>query len=210
MGSDFVQPEFELEAFHCPHCGTFAHQEWYPIVESKSTKHALNMPDFDVCCCARCKQVMLWKEQQMVYPRESIVLIASEDMPTEVKRYYDEARGIFYQSPRGAAAVLRLGIQKLVIELGEDGENLNGAIGNLVKKGLSQRIQKSLDIVRVIGNNAVHPGQIVIEDNIEVAMALFKITNLIVDDIVTKSKEIDELYDNLPEGAKNQISRRDN
>jgi len=168
------------------------------------------MHDFETCCCVRCGEVTLWKEEKMIYPTESIIILASEDMPEEVKRYYDEARGIFYQSPRGAAALLRLGIQKLVIELGEDGNNLNGAIGNLVKKGLSERIQRSLDIVRVIGNNAVHPGQIVIEDNTEVAMSLFKITNLIVDGIITKSKEIDELYDNLPEGVRNQITRRDN
>jgi hypothetical protein len=146
----------------------------------------------------------------MVYPRASVVLPASEDMPREVKKYYDEARAIFYDSPRGAAALLRLAIQKLTIELGEDGKNLNKAIGSLVQKGLPERVQKSLDVVRVIGNNAVHPGQIVIEDNPEVARSLFKITNLIVDNVITKSKEVEELYSNLPEEAKEQIAERDN
>ena len=210
MGSDYVQPAYGVDGFNCPHCGAFAHQEWFRHMSSVQGGKALQMPDFEACRCVRCGEVTLWKEDTMIYPRESVVVLASEDMPAEVKRYYDEARGIFGQSPRGAAALLRLGIQKLVIELGEDGDDLNGAIGSLVKKGLSKRIQQSLDIVRGIGNNAVHPGQIVIEDNIEVAMSLFKITNLIVDGIITESKEINELYNNLPEGVRNQISRRDN
>jgi len=162
MGSDYVQPEYGVTAFNCPHCGAFAHQEWFRYTKANQgggRGKVLQMHDFETCCCVRCGEVTLWKEEKMIYPTESIIILASEDMPEEVKRYYDEARGIFYQSPRGAAALLRLGIQKLVIELGEDGNNLNGAIGNLVKKGLSERIQRSLDIVRVIGNNAVHPGQ---------------------------------------------------
>ena len=215
MRSDYVPPEYGEDAFNCPRsdCGAFAHQEWYYGVLATKQRDGgdhRRVSNFRASFCARCKGVALWEEEKMIYPRESIVVPASEDMPMEVKKYYDEAREIFYQSPRGAAALLRLGIQKLVIELGEDGDNLNGAIGNLVKKGLSERIQKSLDLVRVIGNNAVHPGQIVIEDNIEVAMSLFKITKLIVDGIITKPKEIDELYNNLPEGVKNQITKRDN
>jgi len=212
MGSDYVQPVYQLDGFNCPHCGAFAHQAWYYVVtatERITGGDVSRVSGFAACFCARCRKVALWKEKEMVYPRTSVVLLASEDMPLEVKKYYDEARAIFYQSPRGAAALLRLAIQKLTIELGEDGANLNEAIGNLVKKGLSERIQKSLDIVRVIGNNAVHPGQIVIEDNTDVAISLFKITNLIVDGTITKSKEIDALYDNLPAEARDQITKRD-
>jgi hypothetical protein len=215
MGIDYVQPVYGLDAFNCPHseCGAFAHQEWYYSVTAMARATGGNqsrVKGFSVSICARCEKVALWEESQMIYPRVYTTPPASEDMPLEVKKHYDEARAIFSQSPRGAAAILRLAIQKLTIELGEEGDNLNKAIGNLVKKGLSERIQKSLDIVRVIGNNAVHPGQIVIEDNIGVAMSLFKITNLIVEDIITKSKDIDELYNNLPAEVKDQITKRDN
>jgi len=215
MGSDYVPPKYQLDAFNCPHsgCGAFAHQEWYyrvDAIRSPSGGNSKGVSNFSVSFCDRCHKSALWEEGHMIYPRASIVLPASEDMPAEVKKSYDEAREIFYESPRGAAAILRLAIQELTIELGEDGKNLNKAIGNLVKKGLSDRIQKSLDIVRVIGNNAVHPGQIVIEDNPKVAMSLFKITNLIVDNIITKSKEVEELYNNLPEEAREQIAERDN
>jgi hypothetical protein len=215
MGSDYVPAKYLSDGFNCPRsgCGAFAHQEWFLRVDA--IRHAnggesRRVGGFNVSFCGRCREFALWEGERMVYPRASVVLPASEDMPREVKKYYDEARAIFYDSPRGAAALLRLAIQKLTIELGEDGKNLNKAIGSLVQKGLPERVQKSLDVVRVIGNNAVHPGQIVIEDNPEVARSLFKITNLIVDNVITKSKEVEELYSNLPEEAKEQIAERDN
>jgi len=214
MGGDYVPPKHKLDAFNCPHseCGAFAHQVWYyrvDAIEYVNGGRTARVGDFSVSFCDRCDRFALWEGEQMVYPRASIVVPASGDMPGEVKKYYDEARRIFYDSPRGAAALLRLAIQKLTIELGEDGENLNKAIGKLVQKGLPERVQKSLDIVRVIGNNAVHPGQIVIEDNPKAAMSLFKVTNLIVDNVITKSKEVEELFSSLPEEAREQITERD-
>ncbi|WP_424033423.1 DUF4145 domain-containing protein [Methylocella sp.] len=49
-------------------------------------------------------------------------------------------------------------MQKLCVELGEKGKNIDDDIANLVKKGLSPELQQALDILRVIGNEAVHHG----------------------------------------------------
>eukprot|EP01031_Cornospumella_fuschlensis_P049643 gene49643-60771_t len=79
------------------------------------------------------------------------------DLPENVLSIYNEAANIVNSSPRGALALLRLAIQELCINLGESGKDLNKDIGNLVSKGLLPDVQKALDVVRVIGNNAVHP-----------------------------------------------------
>jgi hypothetical protein len=130
-------------------------------------------------------------------------------MPEKVKEDYEEARSIFNQSPRGAAALLRLSIQELVKVLGEKGKDLNSDIGNLVKKGLPERIKQALDIVRVVGNNAVHPGEININDNPDVALKLFKLVNLIIEYMITQPKEVSGLFEVLPPGAKEAIDKRD-
>ena len=71
-------------------------------------------------------------------------------------------------------------------------------------------IQQMLDSVRVIGNNAVHPGQIDIKDNKELALSLLNFINLIVDNRITQPKKILDIYNLLPESYRNSIERRDN
>ena len=61
-------------------------------------------------------------------------------MPNAVSADYEEARAVYQDSPRSSAALLRLAIQKLCMELGQPGKNLNADIGELVNQGLPVRI----------------------------------------------------------------------
>jgi hypothetical protein len=130
-------------------------------------------------------------------------------MPYEVRRDYEEAGWIVNDSPRGAAALLRLALQRLMPFLGEKGANLNQDIARLVDKGLRPDIQKALDALRVIGNNAVHPGEMNIVDDRSTAMALFGLLNLIVIDRITQPREVDRVYNSIPDAAKQGIKDRD-
>lgn len=105
--------------------------------------------------------------------------------------------------------MLRLCIQKLCQHLGEPGKDLNTDIGSLVKMGLAPGVQAALDAVRVIGNNAVHPGQIDLTDDIDTAAALFGLVNFISEKMISDAAEIKRLYDLLPAGALAQIQKRD-
>ena len=93
--------------------------------------------------------------------------------------------------------------------LGGDGNNINDDIASLVKNGLAVEVQQALDYCRVVGNNAVHPGKIKLDDTPEVALSLFRMINFIVDQMITQKKKIKELYGQLPEGALKQIEERD-
>src|SRR5262249_8426724 len=117
-----------------------------------------------------------------------------EDMPPDVRTDFVEAAEIVDKSPRGAAALLRLAIQKLMPHLGESGKDLNTAIGNLVKKGLDQRVQKAFDIVRVTGNNAVHPGELDLKDDKATAIQLFMLVNIVVQSTISTKARIEEMY----------------
>jgi hypothetical protein len=131
-------------------------------------------------------------------------------MPPDVRADFLEANEILDKSPRGAAALLRLCIQKLMIHLGEKGENINNDIASLVRKGLDTRIQKALDVVRAVGNSAVHPGQIDLEDDKTTATKLFGLVNVIVESQITQAQHIEQMYETVvPESVKAQIEKRD-
>jgi len=145
----------------------------------------------------------------VIYPEDTGVEPPNLDLREDIREDYLEARSIVNKSPRGAAALLRLCIQELCEQLGEKGKNLNDDIAGLVKKGLPVKIQRALDVVRVIGNNAVHPGQIDVKDDRDTAIRLFELVNLIVYDSITHPKEVDKLYESLPESQLEAIQKRD-
>jgi len=148
----------------------------------------------------------IWKE---LYPIVSKAPDLSLDMPEDIIEDYKEASAVLPYSPRASAALLRLVLQKLCIHLGQPGKYLNDDIGALVKAGLSPKVQQALDAVCVIGNNAIYPGELNLNDKPDIALALFKLINLIVEEMITQPREIKEIYESLPRGQRDQIKRRD-
>ncbi len=159
--------------------------------------------------CYTCKKIAIWVYDKLMFPKNKYQIESNTDLPDDIKKDYDEASAIFDDSPRGAAAILRLAIQKLCKHLKQPGKNLNSDIKALVEEGLDIRVQQALDVVRVIGNHAVHPGTIDIEDNKKTVMALFGLINLIAEKMISEPKHVNTLFESLPDGAKEQIKRRD-
>jgi hypothetical protein len=159
--------------------------------------------------CFNCDEICLWIYDQLLWPRRAGGPQPNPDLSEDVRRDYEEASTILEASPRGATALLRLAIQKLCKELGESGENINSDIASLVRKGLDARVQKALDVVRVIGNEAVHPGQIDLRDDRPIAETLFSLVNLICEKMITEPKHVDAVYKKLPEEKRKAIEKRD-
>lgn len=216
--SKHIAPTLGQASFHCPHCGVLAQQQWSDNIQCHYSGRLPNggmghtqfqLKQTMTAKCSHCGQVSFWVNQQMVYPLTGNVEQPNADLPQDVLQDYNEAKNIVNISPRGAAALLRLSLQKLCIHLGEKGKNINDDIANLVKKGLPVQLQQALDSVRVIGNHAVHPGQIDLNDKPETAFALFSFVNIICDYFITQPKKIAEVFGNLPDKDKQNIAKRD-
>lgn len=163
-----------------------------------------------VATCSSCEKFTLWVNKEIVFPRKALISLPNEDLDDDIKALYLEASTILMDSPKGSTALLRLALQKLLKQVGKSGKNINNDIKDLVAEGLSPKIQQALDLLRVIGNNAVHPGMIDLDDNAEIAEKLFSILNFIADELITKPKELENLYaDLIPLDTQEHIKQRD-
>lgn len=169
----------------------------------------LDAHNLNLSKCFSCREISVWIHDRLVFPAQIQGPAANLDLPDPVRRDYEEAGKILTLSPRGAAALLRLAIQKLCALLGEKGKNIDEDIANLVKKGLSPLVQKALDSVRVIGNEAVHPGTLDLRDDVETATRLFEVVNIIAEQMISNPKHVEDLYAKLPEAKRKAIEKRD-
>jgi hypothetical protein len=208
----FMPPNIYEKSFTCPHCGVLARQKKWgyyltqPVANAFPESEAGN--ELGVSLCDNCSANCLWVHGVYVYPVSSSAPRANPDMPANIKADYDEAAAIYAQSPRGAAALLRLAVQKLMVHLGQPGKNINDDIAALVADGLPTRIQQALDVVRITGNNAVHPGQLDADD-VSLAYQLFPLVNFIVEYQISMPSQLDALYNGMPPGALSGIAKRD-
>lgn len=218
--NEFIAPQYKLTSFCCAHCGVLSQQIWSTNVRCDyfiqgPNGHISNCysPNIVIAKCTNCGNLSVWIDGKMIYPIIGNVETANPDMPLEIQQIYNEAKSIVNLSSRGAAALLRLAVQKLCVFLGEKGSNLNDDIKNLVEeRGLPPSIQQALDSVRVIGNNAVHPGVIDLKDNnSDITYSLFGFLNIICDILISQPKKIKDFYEkNIPENTKKNIEKRDN
>ncbi len=204
----YIQPKLYESSFTCPDCGVLAKQEWRALSLKFENFSDENKNILGSATCQHCGETSIWIKNRMYFPESGNSPFPNSEMPELVKNLYLEAASISNKSPRGAAALLRLSIQVLCKELGEKGDNINTDIGNLVKKGLPEIVQQSLDVVRVTGNDAVHPGQID-TDNPETVRQLFDLTNVIIEYMIALPKKVSGIYQSLPTEKLDGINKRD-
>ena len=212
MRSKYIPPSLGADAFNCVNCHVYTKQHWYYMKgASRPDGFGTQKQDkrFMISYCEHCGFPTIWHGDSIVYPLNLSAEPPNQDLPDDVAQDYDEARSILNLSPRGSAALLRLGIQKLCAHLGQPGKNINTDIKALVANGLPPKVQEALDSVRVIGNEAVHPGTIDLNDDRETASQLFKLVNFIAQKMITEPREIDEIYNGLPADKLDGIKDRD-
>ena len=216
---EYVPPSINGSSFHCPLCGTYAHMKWQWLVKNQQ------ITTYVEAMCSHCEKPWLWlayerrsdknnytiaTKGEMLLPDCGSSPLPVNDMPEDVKKDYLEAASIFSRSPRGAAALLRLALQKLCKHLGQKGENINEDIRVLASTHtVPPMVVKVADTVRITGNNAVHPGEMSDEDFDYVASKMFELINFIIKKAITEPKELESLYQLTPEKPRKSAENRD-
>jgi len=222
------QPRYEKSAYSCPHCDAWAGMTWYGAAQPFPGRNKSRGYRFATCQAGDCERTSIWvgdfhrasKEADgkgnpqrltdavMVWPRQKEGPDPNADLTEDIRKDFEEAREVLPVSPRAAAALLRLGLQKVMRQLGQPGKNINDDIAALVDAGLPVTIQRAADIVRVIGNDSVHPGQIDTDDP-ETVIKLFDLINIIAHDRITQPAQIAAMYSGLPQNKLDGIEQRD-
>lgn len=213
MRKEIKYPKYHDDAFICPNCNVYSKQEWNDRRVNKDGQiyNTNQEPNLSVCRCQHCGYLSFWYLKKLAWPSNSLVESPLDEMPEDIKALYNEARSIVELSPKGSCAIIRLALQKLCNRLAgqDEKKKIDGAIKKLVENGLPESIQKAMDSIRILGDEAVHPGQINIDDNKELAVAMFKMMNIIVEKMILEPKKIDELYQLMPKDKIEGIKNRD-
>lgn len=220
----YIEPKVDLDVFTCPYCAVTSQQEWEHIDIFRDSDDKIQVTGYDIselrnlsdenqsgiCTswCLHCGKAALWESEKIVYPLTGIFPPPHEDLPEDIKGIYNEAGSIANTSPRAACALFRVAIEMLLNHIGKKG-NINDNIKKLVQEGLHPKFQKILDILRVTGNNAVHPGIIKFDDITSIA-SFYDWINMVTDILITQPAEIERIYDSLPEKDRKVIEKRDN
>lgn len=215
------------KAFKCPHCAAFAEMEQYLLCIPLEHGGGHALTDIAMTTCVCCRKNTYWflektheptREQgvarevsipHMVFPQNAVSHIPHNEMPENCKNIYFEAAMVSGISPRSASALLRLCLQLLLAELGGKGKNINSDIQVLVQAGLPVEIQQALDAIRIFGNESVHAGEIILNEDKNILPTLFECINMIVENRIAQPKRISKLHDLLPPDARAAINKRD-
>jgi hypothetical protein len=218
----YVEPQYNETSFTCPHCEAITGQTWQGPVTPVGGGDGYALA---ICQSAGCRKYSIWVgtptavtlgtvthhelgDAKLVWPRVRRGPSPNSDLDPNIEKDFQEAREVLDISPRAAAALLRLGLQKLMKQLGRPGKDINTDIAALVKDGLRPDVQQALDIVRVTGNDAVHPGQIDTDD-LAAVLSLFELLNIIAEDRISQPARIQALYESLPQEKLDAIKKRD-
>ena len=174
-----------------------------PFLEVHREFRSRDVQNVSISYCFNCNEMCLWVYDQLVWPKRAPDHPEPKlHAPPNVRRECEEASQTLEASPRGAAALLRLAIEKLCKELGVSGDGLKDDIALFVREDIDARVQKVLDAARIIENNAVRPSPIGLGDDRAIAEALSGLVNLICEKMIMEPRHLQAMYTKLREDAR--------
>ena len=213
----YFPPELDKDAFNCPFCGVYAAQFWSSNVvygsESESyagSRFNVNgkIEGFKVSKCSHCHQLIIWNYRKMLFPRKMTVPDPSNDISDNIKEIYIEAGEVPIDSPRASGALIRIALELLLQSINKNTMGLNENINKLIESQIPVQLIKALTILRVNGNDIMHTGEIKILEKKEDVTYLFDLFNMIVEELITRPRKLDESYNRIPESKRKQIENK--
>ncbi len=208
QGAVYVWPDLRT----CPICNHFAQVEWRVILRMERTTGVewaattwdaiwdnilRNDARIVLGHCFACNRQSLHEpDGTLLWPRESNLPLANEDMPPDVKEFYNDARQTAVNSKRGALVLLRFCMEALLSLQGYNDGTLYNRIEQLYgsQRG-GKRLRDALSAVRLVGNSAAHDNEIVWDR--QDLSPLFTLVNLIVDEFYTKDESIADILNSV-------------
>lgn len=170
--------------------------------------------------CFSCKKHSLWIGETLVFPArrpggDMDVAEPNVDLPNDVLELYREAAAVLPHSKRAAAALCRAALERLVRHLTQNMPQKVNLHGRLIalRETVSTSTIRALAIVKHTGNTALH-GQddddrsaviYLDEDDETIAGVFFTAINALADELITKPREVDNLFQTLPEGVRRSV-----
>jgi hypothetical protein len=179
-----------------------------PFLEVHREFRSRDVQNVSISYCFNCNEMCLWVYDQLVWPRREGCPESKLHAPPNVRRESEEASQTLEASPRGAAALLRIAIEKLCKELGVSGESLKDDIVFFVREDVDARVQKVLDAAQIIESNAMRPGQIDLGEDRATAETLSGLVNLICEKMIMEPRHLQEVYTKVREGARTAMEQR--
>ena len=138
----FTPPAHQVSAYNCPLCAAYSAQIWMSVSGQAQGRQPQPLAHLEAAMCFHCGRYTLWFQGRLIFPDAETAALPNQDLPPDVLADYEEARSILSKSPRSAAALLRLAIQKLCAELGEPGKNINDVGLNrfAVGSGINEKV----------------------------------------------------------------------
>jgi hypothetical protein len=179
-----------------------------PFLEVHREFRSRDVQNVSISYCFNCNEMCLWVYDQLIWPRREGFPEPKLHAPPNVRRESEEASQTLEASPRGAAALLRIAIEKLCKELGVSGENLKDDMAFFVREDVDARVQRVLDAAQIIESNAMRPGQIGLGEDRATAETLSGLVNLICEKMIMEPRHLQEVYTKVREDARTAMEQR--
>ncbi|WP_214626521.1 hypothetical protein [Paenibacillus agaridevorans] len=175
-------PKLEHKSFNCMYCGVFSNQTWHTVFFLLEGKYN-NPGNYHACRCSHCFKVSYWSgDGAMLFPRTTLAPKPHNDLPKSALTDYQEARAVYNDSFRSCIFLLKISLSKLLKELGESGNDIEADLSSLVSKGLHPEVCQAYINLATSATN------------LEIVNKLFELVNFIVEDQITKKKQISSFF----------------